>query len=232
MWPVATKPREEVKELVDFLRDPQKFQKLGGRIPRGVLMVGPPGTGKTLLAKSIAGEARCRSSPFPALTLWKCSLAWVQPVFATCSNKPRRMRLHLLSSSSTKSTPWAATVVLAWAAVTTNVNKPEPDAGRDGRLRTNMGVIVIAATNRPDILDPLAAPRPFRPSGLRDLCLTCVVAEQIPERAHPQGARGSRRSCRHPGCGTPGFRRRLGLTGQRSCFVCRPPQWPWWKCKT
>ncbi|TXJ10891.1 MAG: AAA family ATPase, partial [Alicycliphilus sp.] len=50
--------KEEVKELVDFLKDPQKFQKLGGRIPRGVLMVGPPGTGKTLLAKSIAGEAK------------------------------------------------------------------------------------------------------------------------------------------------------------------------------
>ncbi|MCC6851973.1 MAG: ATP-dependent metallopeptidase FtsH/Yme1/Tma family protein, partial [Rubrivivax sp.] len=49
--------KEEVKELVDFLKDPQKFQKLGGRIPRGVLLVGPPGTGKTLLAKAIAGEA-------------------------------------------------------------------------------------------------------------------------------------------------------------------------------
>ncbi|MDE2565795.1 MAG: ATP-dependent metallopeptidase FtsH/Yme1/Tma family protein, partial [Burkholderiales bacterium] len=49
--------KEEVKELVDFLKDPQKFQKLGGRIPRGVLLVGPPGTGKTLLAKAVAGEA-------------------------------------------------------------------------------------------------------------------------------------------------------------------------------
>ena len=49
--------KEEVQELVEFLKNPSKFQRLGGRIPRGVLMVGPPGTGKTLLAKAIAGEA-------------------------------------------------------------------------------------------------------------------------------------------------------------------------------
>jgi cell division protease FtsH len=55
--------KEEVKEVVDFLKDPQKFQKLGGRIPRGLLLVGPPGTGKTLLAKGIAGPAQKDSAP-------------------------------------------------------------------------------------------------------------------------------------------------------------------------
>ena len=53
-----TKPKEEVKEVVDFLREPGRFSAIGGRIPKGVLLVGPPGTGKTLLAKSIAGEAK------------------------------------------------------------------------------------------------------------------------------------------------------------------------------
>jgi cell division protease FtsH len=65
--------KEEVKEVVDFLKDPQKFQKLGGRIPRGLLLVGPPGTGKTLLAKSLRAKPRFRSSASQALILLKCS---------------------------------------------------------------------------------------------------------------------------------------------------------------
>src|SRR5262245_38194414 len=53
----AEEAKEELQEIIDFLKEPQKFQKLGGRIPKGVLLVGPPGTGKTLLARAIAGEA-------------------------------------------------------------------------------------------------------------------------------------------------------------------------------
>ena len=65
--------KEDVQELVDFLKDPGKFQRLGGRIPRGVLMVGSPGTGKTPACQGdCRGSPGCRSLPFPVQTLWKC----------------------------------------------------------------------------------------------------------------------------------------------------------------
>ena len=66
--------KEDVGELVEFLSDPGKFQRLGGRIPKGVLMVGPPGTGKTLLAKAIAGKPKFRFFPFQDPTLLRCLL--------------------------------------------------------------------------------------------------------------------------------------------------------------
>ncbi len=113
--------KEEVKEVVDFLKDPQKFQKLGGRIPRGLLLVGPPGTGKTLLAKSIAGEAKVpffsiSGSDFVEMFVG-VGAARVRDMFENAKkNAPA-------SSSSTKSMPSAASVVPAWVVAMMSASK-------------------------------------------------------------------------------------------------------------
>jgi len=107
--------KEELQEIIEFLREPQKFQKLGGRIPKGVLLIGPPGTGKTLLARAIAGEANVPFFSISFPTLWRCSWAWAPAACAICSSKARRT--HPASSLLTKSTRWAGIVALAWAAV-------------------------------------------------------------------------------------------------------------------
>ncbi len=124
-------------------------------------MVGPPGTGKTLLAKAIAGEAEgtvltISGSDFVEM----CSSVWALLVCVTCSNRLRKQRLA--SSSSMKSTPSAASVAQAWAVVTMNVSRPwnQMLVEMDG-FEGNEGIIVIAATNRPDVLDP-ALLRPGR----------------------------------------------------------------------
>ena len=113
--------KEEVKEVVDFLKDPQKFQKLGGRIPRGLLLVGPPGTGKTLLAKSIAGEAKVpffsiSGSDFVEMFVG-VGAARVRDMFENAKKTPPA------SSSLTKLTLWAANVAQAWAVATMSASK-------------------------------------------------------------------------------------------------------------
>ncbi|MDF2555830.1 MAG: cell division protein FtsH, partial [Microbacterium sp.] len=97
---------EEMQEIKDFLKDPTKFQALGARIPKGVLLYGPPGTGKTLLARAVAGEA---GVPFYSIS---------------GSDFVRRRRTRPRSSSSTRSTPSAATAARVWAAVTTSASRP------------------------------------------------------------------------------------------------------------
>ncbi len=114
--------KEELQEIIEFLREPQKFQKLGGRIPKGVLLIGPPGTGKTLLG----ARHRGRSERSVLLDLrfglsWRCSWAWAPAACAICSSRARRTRRA--SSSSMKSTPWAAIAARAWAADTMSASR-------------------------------------------------------------------------------------------------------------
>ncbi len=115
--------KDDLKEIVDFLRDPQKFQRLGGRIPKGVLLVGPPGTGKTLLARAIAGEANV---PFFTIS----GSDFVEMFVGVGASRVRDMFEQAkknsapASSSSTKSTRSAAIVAPAWAAAMTNASRP------------------------------------------------------------------------------------------------------------
>ena len=93
--------KEEVEEIVEFLKDPKKFSRLGGKIPKGALLIGPPGTGKTLLAKAIAGEANVPFFQFQDQTLLKCLLELVHQELEICLNKEKTTphALFLLTKS-------------------------------------------------------------------------------------------------------------------------------------
>jgi len=152
--------KEEVSELVDFLRDPSKFQKLGGRIPRGVLMVGSPGTGKTLLARAIAGEAKV---PFFSIS----GSDFVEMFVGVGAARVRDM-----FEQAKKASP--CIIFIDEIDAVGRQRGAGLGGGNDEREQTlnqmlvemdgfeaTAGVIVIAATNRPDVLDP-ALLRPGR----------------------------------------------------------------------
>ncbi len=152
--------KEEVKELVDFLKDPSKFQKLGGKIPSGVLMVGPPGTGKTLLARAIAGEAKV---PFFTIS----GSDFVEMFVGVGASRVRDM-----FDQAKKHAP--CIIFIDEIDAVGRHRGAGLGGGHDEREQTlnqllvemdgfegNEGVIVIAATNRPDVLDP-ALLRPGR----------------------------------------------------------------------
>lgn len=152
--------KEEVSELVEFLRDPAKFQKLGGKIPRGVLMVGSPGTGKTLLAKAIAGEAKV---PFFTIS----GSDFVEMFVGVGASRVRDM-----FAQAKKHSP--CIIFIDEIDAVGRHRGAGLGGGHDEREQTlnqllvemdgfdgNEGVIVIAATNRPDVLDP-ALLRPGR----------------------------------------------------------------------
>jgi cell division protease FtsH len=152
--------KEEVREIVEFLRSPQKFQALGGRIPRGVLLVGPPGTGKTLLAKAIAGEARV---PFYSIS----GSEFVEMFVGVGASRVRD-----LFDQAKRNAP--CLIFIDEIDAVGRHRGAGLGGGHDEREQTlnqilsemdgfdtNANVIVMAATNRPDILDP-ALLRPGR----------------------------------------------------------------------
>ena len=156
----ADEAKDEVVEVVDFLKDPSKFQKLGGKIPKGVLMVGPPGTGKTLLARAIAGEAKV---PFFTIS----GSDFVEMFVGVGASRVRDM-----FEQAKKHAP--CIIFIDEIDAVGRHRGAGLGGGHDEREQTlnqllvemdgfegNEGVIVIAATNRPDVLDP-ALLRPGR----------------------------------------------------------------------
>ncbi len=152
--------KEEVQEVIEFLKDPQKFQKLGGKIPKGVLLVGPPGSGKTLLAKAIAGEA---GVPFFSIS----GSDFVEMFVGVGASRVRD-----LFEQAKKSSP--CIIFIDEIDAVGRHRGAGLGGGHDEREQTlnqllveldgfavNEGIIVLAATNRPDVLDP-ALLRPGR----------------------------------------------------------------------
>ena len=153
-------PKEELQEIIEFLREPQKFQKLGGRIPKGVLLMGPPGTGKTLLARAVAGEA---SVPFFSIS----GSDFVEMFVGVGASRVRD-----LFEQGKKNAP--CIVFIDEIDAVGRHRGAGLGGGHDEREQTlnqllvemdgfesNEGVILVAATNRPDVLDP-ALLRPGR----------------------------------------------------------------------
>lgn len=156
----ADEEKEELKEVVEFMRDPKRFNEIGARIPKGVLLVGPPGTGKTLLAKAVAGEAK---APFFSIS----GSDFVEMFVGVGASRVRD-----LFNTAKKSTP--AVVFIDEIDAVGRQRGAGMGGGHDEREQTlnqllvemdgfavNEGIIVLAATNRPDILDP-ALLRPGR----------------------------------------------------------------------
>ncbi|MFL6674600.1 MAG: ATP-dependent metallopeptidase FtsH/Yme1/Tma family protein, partial [Massilia sp.] len=177
--------KEEVTEIVDFLKDPTKFQKLGGRIPRGVLMVGPPGTGKTLLARAIAGEAKV---PFFSIS----GSDFVEMFVGVGASRVRDM-----FENAKKHSP--CIIFIDEIDAVGRHRGAGMGGGNDEREQTlnqllvemdgfeaSSGVIVIAATNRADVLDD-ALLRPGRFDRQVQLDLPDATGREQILRVHARG---------------------------------------------
>ena len=195
--------KDELQEIIEFLREPQKFQKLGGRIPKGVLLMGPPGTGKTLLARAVAGEANV---PFFSIS----GSDFVEMFVGVGASRVRD-----LFEQGKKNAP--CIIFIDEIDAVGRHRGAGLGGGHDEREQTlnqllvemdgfesNEGVILVAATNRPDVLDPaLLRPGPFRP----------------PHRGQPSRREGPRRDPRGPHQEDSAQRRR----GHHGAGARRPP---------
>ena len=183
--------KEELEEVVDFLKDPAKFQRLGGKIPKGALLVGPPGTGKTLLARAIAGEA---GVPFFTIS----GSDFVEMFVGVGASRVRDM-----FEQAKRNAP--CIIFIDEIDAVGRSRGAGLGGGNDEREQTlnqllvemdgfeaNDGIIIVAATNRPDVLDPaLLASRPFRPPGY-SWQSGCDRPRENPESPHAQCAAGER----------------------------------------
>ena len=216
--------KDDLQEIVEFLRDPQKFQRLGGRIPRGALLVGPPGTGKTLLARAIAGEANV---PFFTIS----GSDFVEMFVGVGASRVRDM-----FEQGKKNAP--CIIFIDEIDAVGRHRGAGLGGGNDEREQTlnqllvemdgfeaNEGVIIIAATNRPDVLDPAL----LRP-GRFDRQIVVPNPDmwrprEDPEGAHAQGAAGARRRpARHRPRHARLLRRRSRQPRQRGGPAGRPAQ--------
>jgi cell division protease FtsH len=196
--------KEEVWEIVEFLRDPKKFQRLGGKIPKGILMVGPPGTGKTLLAKAIAGEA---DVPFFTIS----GSDFVEMFVGVGASRVRDM-----FEQGKKSAP--CLIFIDEIDAVGRHRGHGLGGGHDEREQTlnallvemdgfdtQEGIIIIAATNRPDVLDP-ALLRPGRFDRQVTVSLPDVRGREEILRVHAKGAKISAEvDMSVVARGTPGF---------------------------
>ena len=220
--------KEEVAELVEFLRDPSKFQKLGGRIPRGVLMVGSPGTGKTLLAKAIAGEAKV---PFFSIS----GSDFVEMFVGVGAARVRDM-----FEQAKKNAP--CIVFIDEIDAVGRQRGAGLGGGNDEREQTlnqllvemdgfegNAGVIVIAATNRPDVLDPalmrpgrfdrqVVVPLPDIRGREQILLVHMRKVPMSPATSRPTSSRAARRASRAPISPTSSTRRRCSRRARASAW--------------
>jgi cell division protease FtsH len=196
--------KEEVEEIIEFLKDPKKFQKLGGRIPKGVLLMGPPGTGKTLLAKAIAGEA---AVPFFSIS----GSDFVEMFVGVGASRVRDM-----FEQAKRNAPCIIFIDEIDAVGRSRFSGI--GGGHDEREQTlnallvemdgfdtKEGVIIIAATNRPDVLDP-ALQRPGRFDRQIVIDLPTIDGRAAILKIHAQGVALAREvDLRRLARGTPGF---------------------------